>query len=836
MTNPSDSSPEELVRLRGCLNDVVSVMGLPAVWGGTEPPQILATLMDALFGMLRLTFVVIRLSDPDGGPPIELMRIASPFEGTLRAQDLTDALGVPSPGRDRPPEWLPRSELRIGDAHIRVTSVPLGVIGESGFVIAGSQRDDFPAETEAVVLQVAVNEAAMGLQQARLLSMQKRIAADLDARVAQRTAELAAANRELTVEVAERRRAEAELREGQRESRLTIDTIPALVWAARPDGTAEFFNRHYLEFIGLSAEQAAGWGWTAAVHPADVDHLAVGWRRIMASEDSGAVEARLRRFDGSYRWFLFRANPLRDDSGAIVKWYGTNFDIEDRKRAEGAIETRERELRQMTETIPEMLWSATPDGAIDYCNLRFLEYTGISAQDVTGAGWQKTIHPEDAARAAPIWSACIAAGITYRVEVRTRRITDHAYRWCVVTALPLRDERGRILKWHGSVIDVHDWKQAQEELRRSEALLADAQRISATGSFSWRVDTDDITFSDELYRIFELGAGSAISLEQIGARVHPDDRPMLSQFIAQARGSAGTLAYELRLLMPDGRIKYTRTHGNVVHHPNAPRECVGAMQDVTQRHLSDRALDQARSDLARVTRSITVGALTASIAHEVNQPLSGIITNAGTCVRLLTADPPNVNGALDTARRTIRDGNRAADVIARLRTLFTNRAVTAEVLDLNDAAQEVVSLLSNDLQRNRVVLRTELDGDPLLVAGDRVQLQQVILNLMRNASDAMTDVEDRPRHLVIRTERDDPDRVRLTVEDVGTGLDPVAAGRLFDAFYTTKRDGMGIGLSVSRTIIERHGGRLWAASNEGPGATFAFSIPCQPDDGFARVG
>ena len=312
--------------------------------------------------------------------------------------------------------------------------------------------------------------------------------------------------------------------------------------------------------------------------------------------------------------------------------------------------------------------------------------------------------------------------------------------------------------------------------------------------------------------------------------------PLLSQLIAQARENAGTLAYELRLLMPDGRIKYTRTHGNVVHHPNAPRECVGAMQDVTQRHLSDQALDQARSELARVNRSITVGALTASIAHEVNQPLSGIITNAGTCVRLLTADPPNVNGALETARRTIRDGNRAADVIARLRALFTNRAVTAEVLDLNDAAQEVISLLSNDLQRNRVVLKTELDGDPLLVAGDRVQLQQVILNLMRNALDAMTDVEDRPRHLVIRTERDVPDRVRLTVEDVGTGLDPAAADRLFDAFYTTKSDGMGIGLSVSRTIIERHGGRLWAASNEGPGATFAFSIPCKPDDALARVG
>jgi PAS domain S-box-containing protein len=519
---------------------------------------------------------------------------------------------------------------------------------------------------------------------------------------------------------------------------------------------------------------------------------------------------------------LFRANPLRDNSGAIVKlWH--QYRHRRPEAAEGAIrranascandgndsgDAVERDARRRSR-LPAAFWRP-----------------GISAQDVTGAGWQKTIHPEDAARAAPIWGACIAAGTTYRVEVRTLRVTDHAYRWCVVTAFPLRDEHGQILKWHGSVIDVHDWKQTQEELRhseqearlivdcipaqvavlgptgevrqinrrmaeffggsaaalqgnadgiprdelpqvvaamtkafetgtpfelenhlrrfdgvyqwfqirgtplmdsdghairwyfliadmderkraedalrRSQALLADAQRISATGSFSWRLDTDEITLSDELYRILELGAGSAVTLEQIGARVHPDDLPLLSQMIAQARDSAGTLAYELRLLMPDGRIKYTRTHGNVVHQPNAPRECVGAMQDVTQRHLSDQALDQARSELARVTRSITVGALTASIAHEVNQPLSGIITNAGTACGL-TADPPNVNGALETARRTIRDGNRAADVIARLRALFTNRAVTPEVLDLNDAAQEVVSLVSNDLQRNRVV-------------------------------------------------------------------------------------------------------------------------------------
>jgi signal transduction histidine kinase len=566
----SDASLEEFARLRGCLNDLVSVVGLPATWGGAEASQIVTTLLDALFGMLRLTFVLARLSDPDGGPPLELARFASPFEGMIGPQDLTQAFGAPSLVSSA--EWSPRSELNIGDTRIRVASVPLGAIGESGVVVAGSQRHDFPAATEALLIQIAANEAAMGLQQARLLTMQKRIAAELDERVAQRTSELAQANRELQTEIVERTRAE-------------------------------------------------------------------------------------------------------------------------------------------------------------------------------------------------------------------------------------------------------------EALRRSQGLLAEAQRISATGSFSWRLDTDDITCSEELYRILELEADRAITLDQIGARIHPDDGAVLSQFIARARESAGPLDCEMRLLMADGRVKYTRMQGSVADGPGLRRECVGAIQDVTQRHLSDQALDLARSELARATRMMSVGALTASIAHEVNQPLSGIITNAGTCVRLLTSDPPNVTGALETARRTIRDGNRAADVVRRLRALFSNRGTTAELLDLNDVAREVVSLLSNDLQRGRVVLASELDDEPLLVTGDRVQLQQVVLNLMRNAADAMSEVEDRQRLLVIRTERADRDGVRLAVRDVGVGLNPETVARVFDAFYTTKNDGMGIGLSISRSIVERHGGRLWAASNDGPGATFTFSIP-----------
>ena len=220
-----------------------------------------------------------------------------------------------------------------------------------------------------------------------------------------------------------------------------------------------------------------------------------------------------------------------------------------------------------------------------------------------------------------------------------------------------------------------------------------------------------------------------------------------------------------------------------------------------------------------------MGQLTASIAHEVNQPLSGIITNASTCLRMLDASPPNLEGARETVRRTIRDANRASDVITRLRKLYSKRELVPEIMDLNEATREVISLSFNELQKNQVVLRQDLAPDLPPVMGDRIQLQQVILNLVRNASDAMRTIDDRPRELIVKTDLDESGGVRLSVKDSGVGIDPGSEGKLFEPFYTTKSDGMGIGLSVSRSIMESHRGRLWAVRNEGPGATFLFSIP-----------
>jgi len=275
----------------------------------------------------------------------------------------------------------------------------------------------------------------------------------------------------------------------------------------------------------------------------------------------------------------------------------------------------------------------------------------------------------------------------------------------------------------------------------------------------------------------------------------------------------------------DGSVKYLHIVAHSVCDEAGRPDYIGAVQDVTERRLSEEALGKVRSELAHVARVTSLGALTASITHEVNQPLSGIITNASTCLRMLAADPPNVEGARETARRTIRDGNRASDVITKLRALFGKKTLADESVDLNEATREVIALSLSDLQRGQVDLGTELDEELPLVVGDRVQLQQVILNLLLNTSDAMSGIDDRPRSVVIKTEREEGESVRLTVRDTGAGIDAQNLDGLFNAFYTTKSTGMGIGLSISRSIIESHRGRLWAAPNSGPGASFSFSIP-----------
>lgn len=551
-------SAEEIRRLQRCINDLVSLLALPAIWSGQEPEQIVQMLLDSLLRMLRLDFAYARLKDPVTTAPLEILRVADSCKVKSPPQDIRGMLShwLEREASSSPPPMRNRFEEKA----ISIFPLPLGIHGDIGRVVVASERADFPSQTESLLLSVAANQASIGLQETRLLNEQKRIAAELERRVAERTKALAQTNEELV----------------------------------------------------CSEER---------------------WRSVFENSAVGvALTDRNARF--------IATNPVYQ---------------------------------------------------------KMLGYTEAEFQQLT------------------------LLDITHEGDV----------------------ERSRVL-----IDELLDGKRQQYQVEKQ-------------------------------YR------------------------------------------------RKDGQPVWVRNNVSIVPGTErVPRFLMALSEDITQRKLSEEALAKARSDLTRMANVTSLGVLTASIAHEVNQPLSGIVTNASTCLRMLSADPPNLDGARETVRRTIRDGNRASDVITRLRMLYSKKDPSPESMDLNEATQEVIELSRSELQRGGVILRHEFADDLPPVVGDRIQLQQVILNLLRNAGDAMSTVDDRARELLIRTERDEGNQIRLSVKDSGVGLTSQAAERIFEAFYTTKTDGMGIGLSVSRSIIERHHGHLWATANDGPGYTFSFAIPC----------
>ncbi len=650
--------------------------------------------------------------------------------------------------------------------------------------------------------------------------------------------------------------------------RSVADSIPALAALLTPAGETVLVNQQTLDYFGMTLAQLRAAPIDDTMHPDD--HLRV----ISATQGETAerglpydFEVRLRRADGIYRWFQARGFPLRSSDGRIVLWYLLQTDIEERKRAEALLAgeklllervARGEPLSVVLDALCRLLEAASAGtrcclALVDRSSGR-LELTaapGLPARFVAGVydlPMRSDASPCALATCAnqQVIATDIAGDERWEKSGFRALASAFALRSCWSTPLhgtngavlgslamyhaepraPAPAEHGLIERFADLASIVVERAQTEDALKRSEAFLSETQRLSATGGFSWRVESNEIRWSEELYRIFEVDRSLPLSPEVTDSRVHPEDLPLLYEKVNRARDDGQDFEHEYRLLMPDHSIKHMHTVFHRTRDARGGLEYVGAIQDVTQRRRSGEALTKARSELAHVARVTSLGALTASIAHEVNQPLSGILTNANTCLRMLAAEPTNLEGARETARRTIRDATRASEVISRLRALFSKKEGTSELLDLNEIAREVIALSLSELQRARVVLQPQLSDALPLVAGDRVQLQQVVLNLLLNASEAMSRVENRPRQLLVSTRRADDDRVLLAVRDSGPGFDREAADRLFDAFYTTKPDGMGIGLSVSRSIIESHHGRLWAEPNDGLGATFAFSLPC----------
>jgi predicted ATPase/signal transduction histidine kinase len=368
-------------------------------------------------------------------------------------------------------------------------------------------------------------------------------------------------------------------------------------------------------------------------------------------------------------------------------------------------------------------------------------------------------------------------------------------------------------------------QQAEEDLRRSEASLTQAQEISHTGSWRWNVGTGEVTSSAELLRIFAVDPGDAKqSYSLFMDRVHPDDRPLFEQIIKRAIREKIDFAHDYRIVLPDGSFKFLQSFGQSLVNQSGELEYIGTVMDITERKRADEALRIAQAELARVTRLTMMGEFVASIAHEINQPLAAVVTSANAGLRWLDRDRPDLDKIRAGFSRIVSDGTRAGDVIRSLRALANKSQPQFAELDMDDTIQEVLALARSELQRQGVVLRMDLRAGNRPILGDRVQLQQVLLNLIMNGIESMTAVSDRSRLLTISSEFTETDCVQVGVKDTGTGIDPEAADRIFGAFYTTKSHGMGMGLSICRSIIEAHGGSIWATRNSETGSTFQFTV------------
>jgi PAS domain S-box-containing protein len=564
-----EQTTDEIKRLQGCINDLISIQALPAIWSGQASSQIAGTLLDVLVRILRLDFAYVWLTTSIHGSPIEIIRLAQRRTPEVQAAEVGRAFAGWLTG-DMPngPFMAPNP---IGEGNVSMAPFRLGLQDETGILVAASRRTDFPTAIELILLRAALNQAVIGLQEARLLSEQRRAADRLEQRVVERTGQLLALNEELKSEIIERERVEAALHENEQRLRAILENSPAIIF-------------------------------------------------------------------------------LKDNNGCYLD-----------------------------------------------CNPPFEKLCGLRRDQIIGKSDWELFAREQAAQFCSNDVEVLKVGRPMEFEETTRH-WDGPHT-SIVSKFPLRDSEGHIYALGGIVTDITERKRAEEELHT------------------------------------------------------------------------------------------------------------------------------AREELARVSRVVTVGELATSIAHEVNQPLTAVTTNADAALRWLAGATPNLEETREALVRIRRDGNRASDVIARIRMLVRKTGTEKEKLDMNEAIQETVALAQGEVRRKGVTLRTNLAGDLPLVLGDRVQLQQVVLNLIMNGMEAMSAVADRPRELDISTWKDQVDKIRVTVKDVGVGLEPPSVERVFDAFYTTKPQGIGIGLSISRSIIEAHNGRLWAARNDGPGATFQFTLP-----------
>jgi PAS domain S-box-containing protein len=622
--------------------------------------------------------------------------------------------------------------------------------------------------------------------------------------------------------------------------------VPSHLWRLTPDGEPTFFNRRMVDFLELDVTDTDKPGMTrleamieAAVHPDDAAAFEDTLRCSLATGMSFSMRYRLRRGDGVYRWMSSRAEPMRDQNGRIIQWYGLCHDIHDQMQADEALRRSQRQLQQMIDAVPVRIWSTPPAGGPVYFNKRYKDHLRSVVPDFDSIEeprfdqlLQGLVHPVDAPA---VWGALrnsFEAGEGCVLRFRWRE-KDGVYRWAECRVEPWCDQSGAIVQWYGVSLDIDDEVRAREALRRSERELSQLldmvpvhiRRLTPEGEVTYFNKRTADFLGMDLAQLRRLGGGRALVTQQIQDFIHPDDAASLLETVCRALAAGEGWVARYRLRRTDGVYRWVEGRAEPL------REQDGAISqyftatididDYMRVQQAEDALRQASAKLALATRSASLAELSASIAHEVNQPLAAIVANSHACHRWLSAESPNIDRAKVTLERIIRDANAAADVVTRIRALFRHVPHAKSPEDVNRLIGEVCRLMADEIRAKDIRVRTSLDPDLPTVALDRVQVQQVLVNLIRNGIEAMDGVIERA--LEICSCRDGIDAVRIEVRDAGTGFGDLE--RAFEPFFTTKESGMGMGLPICRSIVESHGGRLWVANNEARGATVAFALP-----------
>ncbi len=633
-------------------------------------------------------------------------------------------------------------------------------------------------------------------------------------------------------------RAEETLRQSERQLQQIIDAVPIRIWSAASTGGPVYLNKRYRDHLRSVVAQPEELAepridklLQELVHPEDAPEVQRTLRNCSETGGAGVMRFRWREKDGAYRWVECRLEPRLDEGGAVVQWYGVSLDIDDEVRAQETLRDRERELSQLVNMVPVYLWRLTPDGEPNFFNRRLIDFLGFDVADADkpdrsrlAAFMEIAVHPDDAASLGQALNRCFVTGESFSMKYRLRRM-DGVYRWMEGSAEPMRDQHGRIAQWYGLCHDIEDQLHAEEALRGRERELS--LLVDMVPSNLWRLTPDGETTLANKHMSDFLGMdlGDKSRLEVVFNTIfHPDDAEEVSDVLGRCLVTGERFSMKYRLRRADGVYRWMSGRAEPMRDSNGQIvQWFGLCHDIDDQMHAEEAMRRVSEKLARATQVASLAELSASIAHELNQPLAAIVTSSHACHRWLSAEPPNIERAKIIAERISRDANSAADVISHIRALFRRAPHARSPEDVNRLIGEVCRLMADTTAAKDIGIKTNLDPDLPLVALDRVQVQQVLVNLIRNGIEAMDTFTGGARAIRLRSCRDGPETIRVEVCDDGTGF--TDAERVFEPFFTTKQRGMGMGLAICRTIIESHGGRLWIANNETRGATVAFTLP-----------